>query len=325
MSKPKVFVSSTFYDLKHIRSSIENFIETLGYESVLSEKGNIAYNPDIPLDESCYREVSLCDIYVLIVGGRYGSPSNLGKRVSEFEKDFYARYESITKLEYESAYKKDIPIYILIEKSVYSEYDTFKHNRENETVKYAHVDSIGVFLFIDRILNQSRNNPVSQFEKHTDIESWLRQQWAGLFQELIRKRKIQSEIGELSREVKELSNINITLKRYLEEIVREDNPDGKKIINEEEDRLSESRMINELMAHEFAVEMRNLAGMRAPDIVSLLSKSNNFYELAKNYSQVTNIGSSEEGLIKYWTEDKWVQDKFNEMRMILKLHPFEKI
>jgi len=40
MSKPRIFVSSTYYDLKHVRSSLEAFIERLGYEPILSEKGH---------------------------------------------------------------------------------------------------------------------------------------------------------------------------------------------------------------------------------------------------------------------------------------------
>ena len=43
MARPRVSVSSTYYDLKHIRASLSSFIESLGYESVLSEKGDIAY------------------------------------------------------------------------------------------------------------------------------------------------------------------------------------------------------------------------------------------------------------------------------------------
>ena len=96
MAKPRVFISSTYYDLKHLRSSLENFIELIGYDPVLSEKGDIAYLPDIPLDESCYREVQNADIYVLIIGGRYGSEASQDK--SKLSKTFYERYESITKM-----------------------------------------------------------------------------------------------------------------------------------------------------------------------------------------------------------------------------------
>jgi hypothetical protein len=43
MARPRVFVSSTYFDLKDLRSSLDQFIKTLGFEAVLSEKGNIAY------------------------------------------------------------------------------------------------------------------------------------------------------------------------------------------------------------------------------------------------------------------------------------------
>src|SRR5262244_270849 len=140
MAKLRIFVSSTHYDLKYIRSSLEMFIDSLGYDAVLSEKGNIAYTPDIPLDESCYREVQNCDVYVLLIGGRYGAEANVARGPEP--KAFYERYESITKLEYKAAADKDIPIYILVERSVYAEYQTFQLNRDNDSINYAHVDSV---------------------------------------------------------------------------------------------------------------------------------------------------------------------------------------
>lgn len=38
MAKPRVFISSTFYDLKQVRSSLETFVRDLGFDPVLSEK-----------------------------------------------------------------------------------------------------------------------------------------------------------------------------------------------------------------------------------------------------------------------------------------------
>lgn len=110
MAKPRIFVSSTYYDLKHIRYSLDIFIERLGYEPILSEKGEVAYTFDIPLDESCYKEVENVDIFVIIIGGRYGAEISSGEK--KIDKRFYDRYESITKKEYETAVKRDIPIYI---------------------------------------------------------------------------------------------------------------------------------------------------------------------------------------------------------------------
>lgn len=106
MARPRIFVSSTYYDLKHIRASLNSFIGSLGFEPVISEKGNIAYDPQLPLDESCYREAAGCDVLLLIIGGRYGSEAGQDS-TSELPPDFHDRYESITKKEYEAAIESD--------------------------------------------------------------------------------------------------------------------------------------------------------------------------------------------------------------------------
>jgi len=125
----------------------------------------------VPLDESCYREVANSDIYVLIVGGRYGSEASESKTSNA--KEFYDFYESITRKEHQAAVGAGIPIYILIERSVYSELQTFRKNRENQTITYAHVDSVNIFRFIEEILAMPRNNPIEQFDRYADIERWL--------------------------------------------------------------------------------------------------------------------------------------------------------
>ncbi|HEY8931023.1 MAG TPA: DUF4062 domain-containing protein [Mucilaginibacter sp.] len=322
MAKPRVFVSSTFYDLKHIRSSIENFIDGLGYESVLSEKGDIAYNPDIPLDESCYKEVHSCDIFVLIIGGRYGSSASSEGKIET--KDFYTRFESITKLEYENANNRDIPTYILIEKSVYAEYETFKRNRDNKTIIYASVDSVNIFVFIDKILSQTRNNPIQQFERHIDIESWLKLQWAGLFKDLIQKRKTQAEINELSKEVKELSNINTTLKRYLEEIVSTtDGKKGHELIEQEEERLAHSRTMNEFKSNPFVVGIVYDFGITIDEAFKLFSNSKTLEEFAVKHAEFGGYKGDRESLLKAWKYNNKLIDSINAVRRIINKPPFK--
>ena len=101
MAKPRVFISSTYYDLRHIRASLEQFVGSLGYEPILSDKGAIAYTPDAALDESCYREVRNSDVFVLIVGGRYGSATS--EQEGLVPTGFYDQYDSITRQEYVTA------------------------------------------------------------------------------------------------------------------------------------------------------------------------------------------------------------------------------
>ncbi|MBU3105150.1 hypothetical protein KPL41_13745 [Clostridium gasigenes] len=65
---------------------------------------------------------------ILIVGGRYGSQISDEKKI-DYE-DFYEEYVSITRNEYRIAYENKIPIYIFIEKNVYSEYHTYSKNKK---------------------------------------------------------------------------------------------------------------------------------------------------------------------------------------------------
>jgi len=251
MARPRVFVSSTYYDLKHVRASLDLFIDSLGFDPVLSEKGDIAYAPDRPLDESCYREAETADIFVLLVGGRYGSEASGPDRKTPLT--FFQRYESITKKEYESASARDIPIYILVEKGVHSEYQTFLRNKSNTDIKYAHVDSVNVFVLLDEILSRPRNNPVHTFEKLEDIQGWLREQWAGLFRELLRRQSQQQQLAGLTLQIAELKEVNETLKTYLEAVMKgAGREETSKLIASEEQRLEEVRRQEQLRANPFA-------------------------------------------------------------------------
>ena len=176
------------------------------------------------------------DIFVMVIGGRYGSERSATR--TDAVKAFYEQYDSITKEEYRAAPQKDIPIYILVERPVYADYETYLRNRTNETINYAHVDSANVFGLIEEIISQHRNNPVYQFDKASEIEAWLREQWAGYFRELLSRTASQKQISSLVSQVDELKEINRTLRTYLEEIVTTVVPEkSKQLIEGESQRL----------------------------------------------------------------------------------------
>ena len=73
MAKPKLFLSSTFYDLRQIRTDLDLFVENLGYDITRNEEGDIPYGKDEALEEYCYKEIKGIDILISIIGGRYGT------------------------------------------------------------------------------------------------------------------------------------------------------------------------------------------------------------------------------------------------------------
>ena len=245
MARPRVFISSTYYDLRHIRTSLDAFVSGLGFDTILSEKGDIAYTPERPVDESCYREVGTADLFVLIVGGRYGAAAS--DQDIDDGANFYERYDSITNREHAAAVEQDIPIYVLIDKAVNADYQTFRRNRDNSGINYAHVDSINIFLLIENILLRPRNNPVHTFERFADIEDWLREQWSGLFRELLQTRTRVQEIQTLSGQVAEMKEVSETIKNYMEVVVRGVVPnESDSLIQTEEKRLHDSRILRRL-------------------------------------------------------------------------------
>ena len=137
MAKPRIFISSTFYDLKQIRSDLDLFIENLGYEPVRNEEGDIPYGKEEALEDYCYKEIKSVDILVSIIGGRYGSESKKNNA-------------SISQIELKTAFKEGKQVYIFIDKNVLSEFETYLLNKESET-KYRYVDDKRIYHFIEEI------------------------------------------------------------------------------------------------------------------------------------------------------------------------------
>lgn len=322
MARPRVFVSSTCYDLKHIRSSLNVFIESLGFDCTLSEKGNIAYVPDVPLDESCYREAGASDIFVLIIGGRYGSEISSSTQKSE-TKGFYEHYVSITKKEYEESSKREIPTYILIEASVYAEYHTFLKNKNNTEIQYAYVDSVNVFSFIEDVLSKHKNNPMYTFDKFSDIENWLREQWSGLFRELLKSKSNQQQLTSLVSQVSTMKEVNETLKNYLEAVMKKINPDEyESLIESEEERLKKAKtdvlikMIESNPFTRFVVGGFQIALSDYTNAVINCNSLENFIDdVSHHYNGQENIKMN----LKSLFSSESVVDDFNDVRRILGL------
>jgi hypothetical protein len=293
MPKPRVFVSSTFYDLRYIRASLETLVSSLGFEPVLSERGAVTYSPDTPLDASCYRDVTSADIFVLIVGGRYGSPTSATQKPNDARQQ--AQFESITRAEFRTALERDIPCYILMDSNVAAEFDTFRRNADRCDLRYAHVDSVNVFHFIEHILAQPQNNPVCKFQTFAEIESFLRLQWAGLFQELLRRNKERREIEGLSAQVTELAQISKSMKNYLEAILLSSRTEkSQDLIEHESARIREAETFTDFATDPFWIAAAKLAGTSLESLFSLAKDNPNVDSFIKEAFRLDGRDFSEE-------------------------------
>lgn len=235
--KPRIFVSSTYYDLKYIRHNLKFFIESYEFDPVLFESGDITFTHGKELDVCCYEEVKNCHMMILIIGGRYGSEAS--EVTGEFIKRYQEQYVSITRKEFLTAVKKNIPIYIFIDKDVKSEFETFRKNKElfyslangkskKKIIKFAHVDSVNVFEFIGDIY--SRGIAVYSFEKIDDIEIQLRKQWAGLFYDYLSNLQNGQKEKVMSSTIDELKGLTNRISEVLQKV-------GEKIFEDDKEKL----------------------------------------------------------------------------------------
>lgn len=205
MAKPRIFISSTFFDLRQIRADLDRFIKDMGYDPIRNEQGNIPYGKDEKLEEYCYKEIGNIDILVSIIGGKYGTQSTTNS------------VYSISQMEINTAIKLDKQVFIFIEKNVYSEFRTYIANKGNSNVKYNYVDNPKIYEFIEYLEALSKNNPIQNFESSEDIVFFLKEQWAGLFQRFLQEQRRLKEIDILQGIENTASTLNQLINYLTEE------------------------------------------------------------------------------------------------------------
>jgi hypothetical protein len=226
---PRVFISSTCYDLKHIRENLKYFVKTIGYEPVLSDDGDVYYSVDAHTHDACLSEVATCQLFILIIGGRHGSEHN-GKE------------GSITNNEYREAVLSKIPIFALVESAVYSDHNTYLSNRKSnpdfyDKIVYTSIDDIKIFDFIDEVRKSNHNNALVSFNNFADMESYLKKQWAGMMYDLLAERTRNENAKVTNRLIDNLAIASKKSEDLIKLLVRSTN------IDHAEDKISEIDLI----------------------------------------------------------------------------------
>lgn len=279
MARPRIFISSTYYDLRQVRDDVERSIRELGYEPVRHEAGSVPYSKEERLETAAYREVELCDVIVAVVGGRFGTESQ--------EEPGH----SISHLELRRALERGIQVFVFVDKNVLGEYSTYKLNKDNETIKYSAVNDGRVFRFLDELYSLPRNNPIASFEVASDITSYLKAQFAGLFQRFLQDQKRLTEM----RVLEEMNSVAKTLKDVVGFLTKE--------------RESDESIKNILVANHPA--FRRLATLTKTKYRVFFSRRDEMeaWLRARGWTMVDE-SSWDEDSVAEWKRDEWGYIKF---------------
>jgi hypothetical protein len=154
---------------------------------VLSEFDSFPVDPNLDAVENCVAGVkNKADIFVLVVGGRYGSQVEGGK--------------SITNIEYLEAKAKGIPCYVFVQKPLLAALPIWRKNSSGDFSDV--VDSPLLFEFVES-LRDPKENWIFPFESAQDIIETLRKQLAYLFMDALslRGKVIRSGLPEALRDL----------------------------------------------------------------------------------------------------------------------------
>lgn len=177
MAKVNIFISSTCYDLSQIRDDLKRSVLELGHNPILSELKDFPVDPMLSNAENCINAINNeADIFVLIIGDRYGAVLDTGK--------------SITNTEFLAALNKGIPIYTFALKKMTAILPIWENNPNGDYSSI--VDNNKVFDFLSEV-RKKRGLWNFEFEKAQDVIDILKAQLSNLFHEaLIAKKTIES-------------------------------------------------------------------------------------------------------------------------------------
>ena len=183
---PNVFLSSTMYDLSELRAQLRQFVDSLGWRAVMSEHDSFPIDPSQTTIENSRRNVrENADIFVLIVGARYGT---VGAKSDK----------SVTNLEFVEAQARGMPAYVFVRMDVLAQMSVWEVNPEADYSTV--VDTPRVFEFIDSFRRGGRAWTF-EFGTAEDIVNTLRRQFAYLVQDSLHLRQLARGEERLLKEL----------------------------------------------------------------------------------------------------------------------------
>jgi hypothetical protein len=321
MPAPRVFVSSTCYDLQDSRFALRQFITDFGFEPVMSEFGDIFYVYDQHIQDACIAAIEKCNIFLLIVGNQYGSIYHQQTEVSEAP-------SSVTLEEFKKALSVDIPKHIFVNRFLYHDYKNFRSYFDDQLKQHFDAKEVSdeeipknirfvrqtvdkgypfpqtpyryIFHFLDLIADQKVNNAILTFETFGEITDQLRRQWAGfMYDALTTSRSVSTRV------VQEFTSRLDSRENILRQMVASKGPDKSGQISLNIEAISKSLAPNELKQAQDMLqqalecimsgklEMERGFLTQTVDVDSVLKWLESLGYLLKNYKWANSIAFTE--------------------------------
>jgi hypothetical protein len=245
LAAPRVFLSSTCYDLLEIRHNLRNFIQEFNYEPVMSEFGDIFYEYDAHVQDACLKEIEKCQLFVLVIGNNYGSVYHKTHPTKEVA-------ESVTLKEFTKSISVNIPKHIFINRFVHYDYQNYRRILDNKMKEYfdstevadkdvvSHKQRIRkefdagyhfpqnsykyIFHFLDAIHSLKINNAIFPFETVDDIKLALKKQWAGYMYEKLTDSRLERIEQAQKERLDDISSRITSIEKMLQNLFSQAHP-----------------------------------------------------------------------------------------------------
>jgi hypothetical protein len=193
---PNIFVSSTISDLQYFRDGLRDAIVDLAYNPVMSEYGEVGYINQGRASRSCYRSIKQCQMLVLIIGRRYGEPSQHGL--------------SVTHQEFLAAQESKIPTISFVEAQVLNYKKVYEVERASPVWQnFKEMDHPKLtFDFIEAVTSSQNYNGIIPISSVAEAKEVLKRQIADFVGDRLNEtiRPERSEIQEILAEIKTIRN-----------------------------------------------------------------------------------------------------------------------
>jgi hypothetical protein len=173
--KPKVFLSSTCYDLYDLRAELHQYLQEHDFEVLASEMFDspFAVDPTADTVSTCLANVERCAAVVLVIDRRYGQLLSSGEW----------RERSATEAEIRHAWKKKVPVYAFIRQQALAEFRQLpKDDSKLLEMSGSWVQEAGKGLvlwrrFVEEVMaspvESERSNWLQEFHTSVDLKKWV--------------------------------------------------------------------------------------------------------------------------------------------------------